>query len=317
MELSQKTGLDFFEGIDIGVGTWAWGDRLYWGYGDDYSDNEISQAFVEAITNGVTFFDTAEVYGQGKSEMILGMLVKQYGQKCKIASKMMPYPWRISKSSLKKALEGSLQRLEINKIDLYQMHWPLQPVPINMWMNRMADAVEEGLVSAVGVSNYNLEQTINAHETLKKRGLRLTSNQVEYNLINRKIETNGVMDYCREEGIKIIAYSPLAMGVLTGKYTPENPPRGARAGQYSRDLLEQIKPLIRTLVRVGNEHEGKTAGQVALNWLMQKQVLPIPGAKNVAQMSQNLGARGWNLSEDEMVLLDEISQKVNPAIVQK
>lgn len=307
---SQIAGNVFFADIDMGVGTWSWGDRLYWGYGDTYGESEIQDAFNESITNGITFFDTAEVYGQGKSEILLGKLIKTTKAPLKIATKMMPFPWRISSNSLRKALTASLKRLGLPKIDLYQMHWPLKPIPVTDWMNRMADMVEEGLITAVGVSNYNLEQTVSAHETLKKRGLTLTSVQLEYHLLDRRVETNGIMDYCREQGIKLIAYSPLASGVLTGKYSAQNLPRGGRASQFDRARLERIQPLLRTMIRLGNEHDGKTAGQVALNWIMRKGALPIPGAKNIDQMAQNLGARGWQLDESEMGILDEISQQV-------
>jgi len=311
MSSPQIADMDFFSRIDMGVGTWAWGDRLYWGFGEGYGEPEVEEAFKECISNGITFFDTAEVYGQGKCETLLGKLLKETDAPVKIATKMMPFPWRISSNSLRKALIASLRRLDLSKIDLYQMHWPLKPVSVSEWMNRMADVVEDGLVTAVGVSNYSLEQIISAHETLSRRGLRLTSVQMEYHLLERKVETNGIMDYCREHGIKLIAYSPLASGVLTGKYSIQNPPRGGRASQYNRTCLEKIQPLLRTMIRIGNEHDGKTAGQVALNWIMCKGVIPIPGAKNADQMLQNLGARGWQLDESEMDLLDEVSQKVN------
>jgi aryl-alcohol dehydrogenase-like predicted oxidoreductase len=121
------------------------------------------------------------------------------------------------------------------------------------------------------------------------------------------------MEYCRQEGIKLIAYSPLAMGVLTGKYSPGNPPKGIRASRYPSSLLERIQPLLRAMIRIGNEHDGKSAGQVALNWIIQKNALPIPGAKNAYQMEQNLGALGWCLDNDEMAILDEISSQVIPA----
>lgn len=314
MELHSQHQI--FNGIEMGIGTWSWGDKLVWGYGDGYAENEIRQAFQECITNGVRFFDTAEIYGQGKSETILGELCAESGGDFTIATKMMPYPWRIRKNSLGLALKNSLKRLNMGKVALYQMHFPIPPIRVETWMNRMANLVEEGLIEAIGVSNYSLGQTVLAHEALKKRGLRLASNQVEYHLLDRQIETNGLMDYCRDEGIKIIAYSPLAMGILTGKYTPENPPRGTRAGQYNRGYLQKIQPFLKTMMRIGNEHEGKTAGQVALNWVIQKGALPIPGAKNAIQAAQNLGALGWQLKPDDMEMLDELSKSVQKSRMQ-
>ena len=301
---------DIFTGIQLGIGTWAWGDKLVWGYGNSYSEADIREAFKVCVGGGVRFFDSAEVYGQGKAETILGELCAQEDEEFVIATKMMPFPWRLFHNSLKFALQNSLRRLRVNQVQLYQMHWPLPPVKVDTWMDRMAEVVDAGMVKAVGVSNYTLEQTITAHEALKKRGLRLASNQVEYHLLERRIEQNGLMEYCLEEGIKIIAYSPLAMGILTGKYTPENPPAGTRAAQYNRSYLEKIQPLIKTLIRIGNDADGKSAGQVAINWCIQKGTLPIPGVKNAAQAVQNLGAIGWQLDAEEMALLDEVSLAV-------
>ena len=301
---------DIFTGIQLGIGTWAWGDKLVWGYGNSYSEADIREAFKVCVGGGVRFFDSAEVYGQGKAETILGELCAQEDEEFVTATKMMPFPWRLFHNSLKFALQNSLRRLRVNQVQLYQMHWPLPPVKVDTWMDRMAEVVDAGMVKAVGVSNYNLEQTITAHEALKKRGLRLASNQVEYHLLERRIEQNGLMEYCLEEGIKIIAYSPLAMGILTGKYTPENPPAGTRAAQYNRSYLEKIQPLIKTLTRIGNDADGKSAGQVAINWCIQKGTLPIPGVKNAAQAVQNLGAIGWQLDAEEMALLDEVSLAV-------
>jgi len=298
---------DIFTGIQLGIGTWAWGDKLVWGYGNSYSEADIREAFKVCVGGGVRFFDSAEVYGQGKAETILGELCAQEDEEFVIATKMMPFPWRLFHNSLKFALQNSLRRLRVNQVQLYQMHWPLPPVKVDTWMDRMAEVVDAGMVKAVGVSNYTLEQTITAHEALKKRGLRLASNQVEYHLLERRIEQNGLMEYCLEEGVKIIAYSPLAMGILTGKYTPDNPPAGTRAAQYNRPYLEKIQPLIKTLIRIGNDADGKSAGQVAINWCIQKGALPIPGVKNAAQAVQNLGAIGWQLDAEEMALLDEVS----------
>ncbi len=308
MEEIKTTSL--FAGIEMGIGTWAWGDRLFWGFGNEYAEKEISEAFHACVEGGMVLFDTAEVYGQGKSETMLGKLLKETEKPVKIASKMMPFPWRFMDKSLKNALRHSLKRLDIGRMDLYQMHWPLKPVSVTKWMDRMADAHAQGLLEHIGVSNYSLEQTKASQEALKKRGLSLASVQVEYHLLERRIETNGLADYCRNEGIEIIAYSPLAMGILTGKYTPENPPKGVRSSQYNRQYLAKVQPLIKAMIRIGNDHDGKTAGQVALNWCLCKNVIPIPGVKNVNQALQNLGALGWRLSAEDVEFLDEISSNV-------
>src|SRR5262249_6112696 len=138
--------------------------------------------------------------------------------------KFMPLFWRLRKGQLSRALRGSLKRLKVSKLDLYQIHWPSLPLSVETWAEALADAVEAGLTRAVGVSNYDVDQMRRTHGVLAKRCIPLASNQVEYNLLDRSPERNGVFDACRELGVTLIAYSPLAMGMLTGKYTPENPP---------------------------------------------------------------------------------------------
>ena len=299
-----------FDGIELGIGTWAWGDRLVWHYGQGYSDKDIEESFNVAIENGIRFFDTAEIYGQGKSETFLGALMENLEEPLCVATKMMPYPWRLRKDALQRRLDASLTRLKLEKVQLYQIHWPLPPITIRTWMERMAEVQEQGLIEAVGVSNYDLAQTLEADKVLKEHGCRLASNQVEYHLLERRIEKNGLMEKCKELGIKIIAYSPLAMGILTGKYTPENPPSGVRSSQYNRDYLERIQPLIKVMKKIGNDHDGRSAAQVALNWVICKEAIPIPGAKNANQMEQNIGGTGWRLTADEVKLLDELSDTV-------
>jgi len=301
-----------FDDVEIGLGTWAWGDRLVWNYGQGYTDQDIEAVFKLAIENGVRFFDTAEIYGQGKSESFLGQLMKTTATPpVTLATKFMPYPWRLGPGSLRKALLASLKRLELPKVQLYQIHWPMPPVPVRTLMERMLEVQQEGLVEAIGVSNYDLAHTLEAHKVLSNAGSRLASNQMEYHLLERRIEKNGLMQQCNELGIKIIAYSPLAMGILSGKYTPENPPSGVRGNQYNRAYLTRIQPLIKILKKIGMNHDGKTAAQVALNWVICKGALPIPGAKNANQLEQNIGATGWRLTDEEINLLDETSDSVS------
>ena len=184
----------------MGLGTWSWGDNMTWGYkSGTYTDDDIAAAFQVALDNGITFFDTAEVYGFGKSEQILGRLIKQTTQPVVIASKYFPYPWRLSKRTIKSALTRTLKRLDLPHVDLYQVHWPLHVYSLEKVISGMADMVEAGLTKQVGVSNYNLEQTKQAQSILKSRGLSLASNQVEFSLIKRTPETTGLLDYCKEQ----------------------------------------------------------------------------------------------------------------------
>jgi aryl-alcohol dehydrogenase-like predicted oxidoreductase len=291
----------------LGIGTWAWGDTLFWQYGKGgYSDADIEAAYQASLAHGINLFDTAEVYGLGRSERLLGQYARQAGWPAVIATKFFPFPWRLRKGQLLRALRGSLQRLGLESVDLYQIHYPFPPVSIDTWMDGLADAVEAGLVRAVGVSNYNVEQTQRAHTALARRGIPLASNQVEFSLWQRKPETSGLLEVCRQLNVTLIAYSPLAQGLLTGKYTPENPPPGARGRRYGK-ALAKVQPLVGLLRELGAANGGKTPAQVALNWAICKGTVPIPGAKNARQALDNAGALGWRLGPDQVQALDRAS----------
>lgn len=304
----------------LGIGAWSWGDRLVWGFGRGYQQTDVQEAFDTSLEAGINFFDTAEVYGQGRSERLIGELIHRPptardhpslgSLQPVIATKFMPYPWRLQQGSLKKALQASLKRLAVESVDLYQIHWPLPPLSVETWAEGLARIVQEGLARAVGVSNYSELQMRRAYLTLQKHGIPLASNQVEYNLLNRKAESNGLLKTCHEMNVTLIAYSPLAMGALSGKYTPENPPPGVRGRRYPRSLLVRLQPLIRRLQQIGQDHGGKTPAQVALNWVICKGAVPIPGAKNARQARENTSALSWRLTTDEVAALDEASDQL-------
>jgi aryl-alcohol dehydrogenase-like predicted oxidoreductase len=296
----------------LGIGAWAWGDRLYWGFGRGYAESDVRTAYETSRAAGINFFDTAESYGRGRSERLLGEYVRgeDRREELAIATKFFPYPWRLAKGQLLQALRGSLERLGLEQVDLYQMHSPFPPVSIETWMEAMAAAVQAGLARAVGVSNYNAGQMRRAVAALDRHGLPLAANQVDYSLLNRRIEQNGVLALCRELGVTVIAYSPLAQGLLTGKYTPEHPPGGMRGARYRAEQLARIQPLIRLMREIGREHEGKSAAQVALNWTICKGTVPIPGAKNARQAGENAGALGWRLEDAEVEALDRASREM-------
>jgi aryl-alcohol dehydrogenase-like predicted oxidoreductase len=303
--------INIMEDVQMGTGTWAWGDRMFWGYGGDYSDQDLKDTFDASIAAGITFFDTAEIYGQGKSEQLLGQFMKTAQQKLFIASKFMPFPWKLSGNALVSALKHSLNRLDLPAIDLYQIHFPLPPVTIETWMDAMVRCVNAGLIRGVGVSNYDKVQMQRAYDSLGRLGIPLTSNQVEYSLLNRQVEKNGLFALCRELNVKVIAYSPLAQGLLTGKYTPDNPPSGVRSRKSNRSYLNKIQNLIQKMKFIGSDHDGKTPAQVALNWTICKGTIPIPGAKNPRQLIQNAGGAGWSLTDEEVATLDEISDEIS------
>lgn len=295
------------------IGTWAWGDKLFWNYGSDYDVNQLREAFKAALEAGTTFFDTAEIYGFGQSEEFLAQFMQQTTQSVQIATKFGPFPWRFTGQSVSDALTDSLKRLQLQKVPLYQVHWPFTfLLSQETLMNTLADEVQRGRIEAIGVSNYSAEQMREAHELLAKRGVHLAVNQVRYSLMTRQIETNGILDTAKELGITILAYSPLAQGLLTGKYSADNSetPTGARRidPRFSEDGLRKIEPVLSLLRQIGAKRD-RTPAQVALNWLItQGNVIPIAGAKTAAQVKQNAGALGWKLSDDEFGQLDLASR---------
>ncbi len=282
----------------MGLGTWQWGDYFIWRYGKGYQDADLHEAFQVSLKAGINFFDTAEIYGRGRSERLLGRFLPEAAEPVVVATKFMPLPWRLRKGALRSALKASLGRLGLERVDLYQIHWPFRPRAVEVWAGALADAVEAGLVRAVGVSNYSAGQMARAYEVLARRGVPLASNQVEYNLINRRVERNGVLERCRELGVTLIAYSPLAKGLLSGRYTPENPPPGLRRRLYHPTDLAAIQPLIRRM-----RETGRPPCQVALNWLISQGAVPIPGAKNARQAADNAAALGWRLTPEEVSAL--------------
>ncbi len=294
----------------LGIGTWAWGDKLVWGYGKGYSDKDLEEAFLTSVERCVTFFDTAEVYGWGKSERLLGSFVRRHNADVTVATKFFPYPWRLRKRALLKALKGSLRRLGLDRVDLYQVHWPFPPRSIEVWVDALADAVDAGLARAVGVSNYDSDQMRRAHLVLTQRGIPLASNQVHFSLLHREPESSGLLHLCHEMDITLIAYSPLEMGILSGKYTPDNPPRGTRGRRYNREFLKRVQPLIHLMREIGTGHGDKTPAQVALNWVICKGAVPIVGAKNRRQAEENAGALGWRLDPEDIIALDKAAREV-------
>jgi aryl-alcohol dehydrogenase-like predicted oxidoreductase len=185
-------------------------------------------------------------------------------------------------------------------------HFPSPRAPIPQLMELMADAVEAGKVRAAGVSNYSAEQMRTAHAALARRGIPLASNQVEYSLLHRQPEVNGILEACRELGITLIAYQPLASGALTGKYGAGTRPRGLRRWlpHFRRKGLEAVEPVVQLLREIGARY-GMSPAQVALRWLIENErVLPIPGAKNGRQAADNAGALTFSLTPAEIAALD-------------
>ena len=177
-------------------------------------------------------------------------------------------------------------------------------------MEGLAECVMSGMARTVGVSNFGHNRMLAAYSALARHNVPLASNQVHYSLLSRGAETKGILARCRELGIRMIAYSPLEQGLLTGRYSSDHPPAGTRGGHYA-GLLAKIPPLLKVLTEIGQDHGGKSNAQVALNWVLCKGALPIPGAKNANQAMHNAGALGWRLTDSDMARLDEASEAVS------
>ncbi len=303
MDISTR----FLHATEMGVGAWAWGDRIIWNYGGSYTDEDVRGAFDISLKKSVRLVDTAEVYGRGRSERLIGEFLKTTDDPVLLATKFMPFPWRLHKKTLLRSLRRSLERLDVESVDLYQIHAPIPPLSIETWMNELAIAVQEGLTRTVGVSNYSENQMLQAYSALARHEIPLASNQVEYHLLNRGAEKSGLLARCHELDIRLIAYSPLGMGLLTGKYTVDSPPPGMRGRRYSR-VLPKLPPLLKLMTQIGQDQGDKSNAQIALNWLICKGTMPIPGAKNAKQAEANAGALGWRLTDDQVAALDEASK---------
>jgi len=308
-DISSETR--FLHAVEMGLGAWQWGDRLVWQYGHGYGDEQVREAFQISLQEGIQFIDTAELYGNGLSERLLGTFIKETDQPVLIATKFFPWPWRFYKGAIVRAMKGSLARLNVESVDLYQIHSPNPIISTDRLMEGLAECVKSGMARTVGVSNFGQSRMLAAYSSLARHNIPLASNQVHYSLLNRTVEKDGTLARCKELGIRLIAYSPIEKGLLSGKYSPENPPSGTRARVYA-GILPKIKPLIKLITEIGQDHGGKTHSQVALNWLICKGTMPIPGAKNAAQAQENAGALGWKLTDVEVTKLDEASDEVLP-----
>ena len=201
-----------------------------------------------------------------------------------------------------KSLRASLGRLGLPAVHLYQIHGPISLRSHAALADALATAHQAGLVKAVGVSNYSASETRSMARELAARGLSLATNQIEFSLLRRVPETGGLLATCRELGVVPLAYSPIGQGRLTGKYSASHPPPGKRT--FAKYPMAVVDRVVSELRRIGAKHDGKLPSQVALNWVMAKGAVPIPGAKNRHQADENAGALGWHLDDEDLAELD-------------
>lgn len=306
-----RLGESDLEVAPLGVGCWSWGDRRYWRYGEEHGAREVVDAFGACLDAGLALFDTAESYGWGEGEKILGWLARKSGRDLVLATKFAPLTGRGGASAIAKGLAGSLKRLGVPRVALYQLHWAdIEEAPIAAWMDALADAHDQGLVRAVGVSNFRASELREAHAALARRGVPLATCQVRWSLLHRAPEADGVLDACRELGVTLLAYSPLEQGILAGTYGPGRLPPDLRAEApwFAAENLAAAAPLVASLRAMG-EARGVGPGAIALAWLLARGAVPLAGARDGAQAAANARALGVTLEADEIAALEASTER--------
>ena len=279
----------------VGLGTWQFGSRT-WGYGPEYSRHQAQAIVQRSIDLGVRVVDTAEIYGFGRSERIVGRALAGRRQQVFVATKLLPV-LPVAPVVLQRA-RASLRRLGMEAVDLYQLHQPNPTVSLSQTMAGFARLLDDGLVRHVGVSNYGLHRWQQAEAAL---GRPVLSNQVRYSLVDRSPEAE-LLPWAQHHDRLIIAYSPLGQGLLSGRYDEDHPPSGAvrrSSPLFLPENLTRARPLVDALRQVAAAH-GATPAQVALAWLLRRpNVIVIPGASSAAQAESNAEAADLQLSDDE------------------
>ena len=298
------------DGVQIGIGTWAWGDRLVWQYGTDYEEDDLRDVFRRALQDDIQYFAVSESFGEGKAETLLSKFETQFKTRMIVSTKYVSRPWRFRHQDFMEALKDSLRRLNRNTIELYEFMPPSGPMKLEKMADYAAEALDLGLIKNIGVSNFTLSQLDRFTEAMKRFGYPVTCLETEYNLLERSIETNGILRFCEDTNIRLVAQNPLAMGYLTGKYDAINPASGNRRQLMRKYCTPALNLLIRTMNNIGMENNGQNCAQVSLNWLICKGVIPIPGAKRVEQAIENNSVGTWRMTDEQFELLNNVSRQV-------
>jgi len=295
----------------IGLGTWQFGSKG-WGFGTDFNKADAILIVHKALELGINVIDTAEVYGQGKSEKIIGEAIRDYNREKLIISTKF-FPKAIRPSAVVRALNKSLKRLQTDYIDIYLIHWPT-PWIVGRFLNHMEKMVDEGKIRHIGVSNFSLKRLQNAQKKIHRH--RVQVNQVNYSIAKNKAAKD-LLPYTQREKITIMAYSPLAQGWLSGKYSAGNSPKGIRRTNrlFSRRNFKRGEPLLSIIREIAEDHQ-VTMAQIALNWVTKNSsVIAIPGAKNLAQLEGNVGSFEFELTNDEINRIEKALKEFHPRLL--
>jgi aryl-alcohol dehydrogenase-like predicted oxidoreductase len=292
----------------IGLGTWQFGSPE-WGYGESYAEKEAGAIVRRALELGITLFDTAEIYGSGRSEEILGRALGKQRELAFLATKIFPVV--PSAFVVRQRAAASARRLRTSHLELYQVHFPNPLVSDRTLMRGMRSLQQAGMIGRVGVSNYSLARWRAAEEALADRVL---SNQVEYSLVHRSPE-HELLPFAESHNRVIIAFSPLAQGLLSGNYHGATPPVNQVRGSnplFRPESLTRTDQLIQVLREVADAHSANLA-QIALAWVIHSPaVAAIPGASSVEQLENNVAAAEIRLADDEYSALRQASARLSP-----
>lgn len=290
----------------IAIGTWSWGGNANGGkmiFGNTLTAAELRPVFEKAVAAGFTLWDTAEVYGLGVSENILGEFMKEHSD-IVVSTKFFPKAFQ-KNESLGKSLAGSNQRLGIECPDIYWIHVPTN---VEKWTKELIPLLQSGALKAVGVSNHNLREIKQAQQILNDAGFKLAAVQNHFSLINRCSEKSGILEWCRENHVLFFAYMVLEQGALTGKFDEQHPfkPFTLRGITYSRRVLRKLKPLIDALREIGQQHEASPT-EIAIAWALFKQTIPIIGITKEHYVDSLVKASNIVLSTSEVSELESIA----------
>lgn len=292
----------------VALGTWAWGDSGE--LGDGYFGSSLTQAGLEEVADkahaaGLTLWDTAVAYGMGRSETVLGEVLKRYDRRdYQLSTKFNARIAGTSEDPMADMLEQSLARLGTDYIDLYWIH---NPADVARWTPHLIPLLKSGKVKHVGVSNHNLSEIELADQILGEAGFRVEAVQNHYSLLYRSSEHAGILDYCRNHGISFFAYMVLEQGALTGKYSPENPlPEGSNRAKTYNGLLPQLKALTDKLASIGQK-QSAAAPDVATAWAIAKGTTPIVGVTKPNHVDGLVRAGGITLTSEDIAELEALA----------
>lgn len=292
------------------IGTWAWGDGANGStmiFGRKRDEAALRAAFKIALQNGFTLWDTAEVYGKGSSEKLLGECIREAGDMGKnvlISTKHMPHN-KYSSGEVRSALLGSLERVGANRADIYWLH---QQKNARQNLNECAELADEGRIGVIGLSNFSLNEIISADEQLREKGLKVGAIQNHFSLIRRDPEQLRILDWCHKNNVTYFAYMVLEQGALTGKYDDEHPIKGLslRSLQYNKGVLKKLRPLIDCLRELGIKYNAEPA-QIAISWAIAKGTVPIVGITKPRQAEELARVKNISLEPSEISRLEALS----------